>query len=1150
MSVVEGKMLRLLRAVALGTFCIAISFSSDLNLDLSEAALPRKQAASQQRQQSSDLPIPTTLPASAANASGIAGGLPLSFVANNGQADSQFDYISSLPGASLSLEPTGVTLALSIPVPRQRPVVPASAQSARTGSNAIELGTVSGSRQLSLTLVGGSSQSKAKPLDDLGTKVSYFLGSNPASWIRDAPSSTAVEYDEVYPGVSIKYHGNSRALAYEFEISPGSDPRGIRVAFGGIDALQLEANGDLRIAIPQGQLRQSRPVAYQETNGDRKLVEIGYELANDKEFRFRLGSFNPKLPLTIDPVLTFSNVFGSVAADSGNALARDTAGFLYVAGEISRVSVNKAVQQAFVAKFDPSGSMVSLSMFGDPNDNSAANGVAVDVSGNVYAVGTTKALGFPTTPNAFRQHCTFNGGCGQDAFLLKMDATGSLVYSTFFGGILDETGNAIAVDNFGGVYITGLTVGDTLDSRAGITIKGGFQRQITATTCGPPGAVVGTDAYVAKFDLTQAGANSLVYSSPLGGGGDDEGTGIAVFGNEAYVAGVTGTTLNSTFFCTASLGPKFPTSPNAFAPDGGLLPSAFLTVVNSNGDGVLYSTVLPGAEVGRAAAVDGSGAAYLTGSSIAGFQVTPNAAQGTFGGGSTNAFVAKINPLASGQASLVYATFVGGNIEDVGEAIAVDSSGRASITGRTRSPNFPVTSTAFQKNIAGGLCGTQNEPCPDAFITRVSSDGTAFTFSTYLGGTSFDEGLGIAVGPATWFVTGRTFSSDFPTTLGQHNGDFDVFVASILSGADLSLTMTGTPPGVRTGQLITYTITVTNGGPDRSPREVLVDVPQVGTQQFFSSNVNCTPTGVAVSCDLAGLDSGSSTTAILSFIALRPGALQNDVSVSGPLDDPNLQNNSATVITRAKAVADIAVAVAQTPINPVGVGTQGTYTISISNNGPDLASGVHLQQTISAGIRVVSVSISQGTCGVITGGVGCQIGFLNGATLPGLPGVPRAVPVTVVFTPTRPGSFIVHTTVGSAVPDPIPANNVSWITTMAAQAPLPHLTARFGLPRLLNRNSALVSETFVNNGPGNAVNVVLQQTTIRITTGSGSVRILSPQLPVRLGNIPSGASHVVNFVVEFSGVVGGGSISQTGTMQDNHGDVIPFSISTGTGPIP
>jgi hypothetical protein len=160
------------------------------------------------------------------------------------------------------------------------------------------------------------------------------------------------------------------------------------------------------------------------------------------------------------------------------------------------------------------------------------------------------------------------------------------------------------------------------------------------------------------------------------------------------------------------------------------------------------------------------------------------------------------------------------------------------------------------------------------------------------------------------------------------------------------------------------------------------------------------------------------------------------------------------------------------------------------------------------------------------------------------------VPVTVVFTPTAPGSFVVFTFAGTGVPDPNAANNVSLITTTAAQTPLPQLSARFGPPRLLNGISAIVPETFVNIGPGDAFNAVLQDTTIRTTTGSGRVRILSPQMPVQLGNIPSGASRVVNFVVEFSGTVRGVSISQSGTMRDNHGDVIPFSISTGTGPIP
>jgi hypothetical protein len=278
------------------------------------------------------------------------------------------------------------------------------------------------------------------------------------------------------------------------------------------------------------------------------------------------------------------------------------------------------------------------------------------------------ANNFPTTPGAFQTDFTANGVSG---FVTKLNPTGSaLVYSTYLGANV----NAIALDIDGNAYLSSEHVPPT---------PGAFQ-----TT---PGDRASADAGVTKLN---ADGSALVYSTFLGGSGEERGFGIAVdAARNAYLTGRTGS-------------PDFPTTPGAFQ---ATLTSPF------------------------------------------------------FG----DAFVAKINPDGS---ALVYSTYLGGGSNDVGSAIAVDTSGNAYVTGQTFSSNFPTSPGAFQTTSSGGS---------DAYMTILNSTGTALVYSTYLGGSNEDVGNGIAVDPAgNAYVTGQTRSSNFPTTAGavQQTG-LGVFVA-------------------------------------------------------------------------------------------------------------------------------------------------------------------------------------------------------------------------------------------------------------------------------------------------------------------------------------------------------------------------------------
>lgn len=332
-----------------------------------------------------------------------------------------------------------------------------------------------------------------------------------------------------------------------------------------------------------------------------------------------------------------------------------------------------------------------------------------------------------------------------------------LAYSTFLSGSGFNWGNAIAVDSSGNAYVTGGFNNPT--DQCGLvcepfpTTPGAFE----ASTFGQE------HAFVAKINPE---GTALVYSTWLGGSsGADEGNGIAVDGSgDAYVTGFTNAK-------------NFPTTANAFqaaSPKANF--SAFVTKLNADGSALVYSTYLGGSSAlatsrgdgGTAIAIDSSGDAYVTGRAAStNFPTSASAFQGTNHSSYTNAFVTKLS--ADGSA-LVYSTYLGGSgglddlDADMGTGIGVDGFGNAYVTGDTFSTDFPTTPNAVQPIDPGGSGAIE------AFTTKISTDGSALVYSTYLGGSGGALGMGIAVDDSGHaYVTGGAYKG-FPTTSSAFQG--------------------------------------------------------------------------------------------------------------------------------------------------------------------------------------------------------------------------------------------------------------------------------------------------------------------------------------------------------------------------------------------
>jgi hypothetical protein len=673
------------------------------------------------------------------------GQIPLSFEANQGQTDAQVNFLSRGSGYALFLTPREAVLSL------QKPLAPGTAADTQAPPGDV----------LRMQLVGGHATPQVLGLDELAGKSNYFVGNDPTQWRSNIATYGKVEYREVYPGIDLVYYGNQQQLEYDFVVAPGANPGVITLSFQGTEDLALDAQGNLVLHTAGGDVVEHAPILYQEKEGGRQAIFGQYVVAGKARVGFQVGAYDTSQPLIIDPVLSYSTYLGGSRDDQGQSIAVDAVGNAYVTGTATSLdfpTTPGAFQStvsgtgAFVTKLNASGSALVYSTYLG-GGQTLGTGIAVDAAGNAYITGKTWSVLFPTTPGAF-QPTKGGGGGTSTAFVTKLNPTGTaLVYSSYLGGSGSDGGNGIAVDAAGNAYVTGYTRSTNFPTTAGA-----FQRTFNG---------IYDNAFVTKVNVT---GTALVYSTYLGGrtvagqfsGNQARGIAVDTAGN-AYVTGDTVST-------------AFPTTPGAFQRTLGSShgPNAFITKLNAAATALVYSTYLGGSgyDQGFGIAVDAAGNAYVTGSGFStDFPITPGAFQRTLGG-SFDAFVTKLN--ATGTA-LVYSTYLGGSGTDFGFGIAVDGAGNAYVTGATTSTDFPTTSGAFQRTL-GGSWG--------AFVAKVNDMGTALVYSTYLGGSNYEEAHGIAVDAAgNAYVTGLTQSRNFPTTPGAFqrtmSGLESAFVAKI-----------------------------------------------------------------------------------------------------------------------------------------------------------------------------------------------------------------------------------------------------------------------------------------------------------------------------------------------------------------------------------
>ena len=616
----------------------------------------------------------------------------------------------------------------------------------------------------------------------------FFLGNDPSQWRTNVRSYGEIAYKGLYEGIDLVYRATPRGVKYEFRLDPGTDPSVITMLYEGADGLDSDVAGDMRVQTVVGGLVDSAPVAYQ---GDDD-VPCAFVQRSPRSYGFRCSQVESSRSLVVDP-LVYSTYLGGLGGERVHSIAVDVLGNAYVTGETESVdfppvpgSFNTSfggVYDAFIAKLDAAGRTLQYSTYLGGIGGDIAYSIALDSGSNATITGSTFSPDFPITPNAFNN--ASNGD--RDVFVARLNAAGDdLVYSTFLGGSSQEVGYAIAVGPAGEAYVAGMTRSTDFPATNGSfnqTYNGGVQ-----------------DGFLARLD---AAGTSLAYATYLGGGGED------------WVNSVAFDSTGSPFVTGRTASSDFPTTVNAFdrIHGGGGLLDAFVTKFESDASALVYSTFLGGAngDEGGGIAVDSAGNAYVTGRTSS-LDFPTAAAFDPSLGGVRDAFVAKLGPTGE---SLVYATYFGGGGDDLGQAIAVDAAGNAFVTGGTDSADFPLSPDAVDTSYNGGT--------RDAFLAGLSATGSSLLYSTFFGGTDWDQGEAVAVRiGGSVYVAGGTNSTDFPYTTGALSADFsgveDGFVVRIGLGPgipDLTLSPSDiafVPPGpASVGSVITVTAIVHNG---------------------------------------------------------------------------------------------------------------------------------------------------------------------------------------------------------------------------------------------------------------------------------------------------------------------------------------------------
>jgi uncharacterized repeat protein (TIGR01451 family) len=813
-----------------------------------------------------------------------------------------------------------------------------------------------GVEALRMKLAGANRAAEISGSDRLAGASNYFIGNDPKQWHKGIPHFAGVRYRSVYPGIDLVFYGSQGRLEYDFKVAPGADPSQAQLQFDGASKLNFD-HGDLILRGTTAKVRLQAPRIYQQIGNRQQEVEGHFVLRAENRVGFQVGSYDRSRELVIDPIISYSTYFGGSATTTLPYIAVNGNSQIYLTG--STTSPNLPVvnayqsglvgaQNIFILQLDPTlaaAGAVYLTYLGGSGTDAAA-GIGVDNAGNAYVAGTTSSANFPVL-NGFQSGPKAGSTGASHVFVSEIGQNGgsaaTLLYSTYLSGSGTDIASGMAIDNNRDVFVTGTTTSlSTSDVGSGFPST---QLPVPFQENPSPGSTI--QFFVTEVNTATIGTVSVPYSTYFGGAVPADSTTVAIGG------GITVDTTGNVYFSGTT---NFFNSGEGTNGVGGLQNTDFpiLNAYQPCLDTPPLTTILP--------------------------PITCTAPTAPY---PTDAFVAKLNPTNAQTSAqqLLFSTYFGGSSDDSSPAVAIDSSS-VYITGTTDSSDFvEATGIApFQMcldtPVNPSSCTAITPPAPtDAYVAKFSNpaqtSGTGSTqvvlsYFSYLGGTGNDSGLSIATDNAGGaLITGATSSTDFPVTPGALqstlNGAQNAYFASINTGTSL---------GTSNGNTATY----------------------------FGGNGTDRGTSVAVDPSLNIYLAGDTTSTNLQVQSPLQATLQGTIDAFAV----KLQTASNLCIGGTGCIPPV--------ISPSsgsqGAGNPISFTYTLENQGPDLATNVIVTAQLSSGSVATfgtDSSIGSGTCSAPSGNnVVC--------TIPSLQSGSTSL-VTFSVTPTTAGNGSITVTV-------------------------------------------------------------------------------------------------------------------------------------------
>jgi len=915
-----------------------------------------------------------------ARAHSLLAGLPLMFEPNQGQAslnpaDSRVQFLARGSGYSLLLGSEGAILNLTSHAP----------QSQSTSSPAHS--SLSRVESLRMKLAGSNPKAALTASEPLPGTSNYILGNDPSQWRHNIPQFARVRYENIYPGINLAFYGNQGRLEYDFQVAPGSEPAQAELEFDGAKRLEVR-DGALIVEARNGAVRLDAPRVYQQIDGRQQSVEGSFVLHAGNRAGFAIGPYDHSRELVIDPILNYSTYFGGNGNEQASQVAIDSSGNIYLAGAttstnlpalgVYQTTLNGA-QNVYIAKISTpqlgSASLVYVTYVGG-NGTDTPVGVAVDGANNPYVAGTTTSTNFPTTPTTAYQIAPEAGSTGtQHVFVTELNnlngVASALQFSTYLSGNGNDVASGMTIDAHGFVYVTGTTTstdaGSTTDQFPASALPQGLPFQYF-----PRGPI---QFFVTKVNVTAPKIGSIAYSTYFGGGTTATSTtpiavggGITVDPNgNIYFSGTTNYTYSGTSSTT-----DFPIL-NAYQPCLDQPPPSIV--------------------------------------------INPPVCTSTSTTANSDAFVAKLNPIALQGEQLQWSTYFGGSGSDSSTGVAIDPIGATNvyITGTTNSPDVTnlTTFAGYQVCLdtpvnptpAGTVCPTITaSPAPtDAFVARLTNPATtsattnmSLGYFSYLGGSANDEGLALTVDSANGaLMTGWTQSTDFPVfpvpnaIQSQINGPQNAFVARLNTASTLTNTASWSNP--------------LGGNNTDQGTGVVLDT--LGNA-YFVGNTNST--NFPVARPLTAAEGGTPPT---------NGDFDAFVTELSPVGGLSISGSLALGANQVY----------------ISAGNQATFSYIVTNQGPDLLNNITVSDNIQSnttGVALTYVSASSGSSGTCSGG---STSTVVSCLIPSLQAFSTAT-VTIVLTPTpNSDGGTAQFNGGTVTANASPSNVTAAATTVTAQ---------------------------------------------------------------------------------------------------------------------